>query len=466
MVSTGQFDLNMEEVLESWSPDDAVRELIANSFDESYLTNTKEPEIYKDKNGDWHICDYGRGLRYDHLTQSENKEKLKNPDKVIGKFGVGLKDALATLHRHNIDVIINSTHNTFTVEESPKHGFEEIDTLHVNIEKPIEEKTGTDIILKNINDEYIDSAKDNFLYFSDYKKLESTRYGDIYKIPRNEKSEIYITGLKVAKENNFLFTYDITNTTKKIRDSLNRERSNVGRTAYTSRIKKILKECESKSVCNPLISDLEQFTNGSIHDELSWKPIQVHTVKMLNSQKDAVMVTSNEKDMYGDMINTANNDGYDIVTIPSQIKNNIKDNTDIEGEKIRDMDEYINEYNDSFTYNWVSKSELSENEKIVWRMKTEILKIIDLPSEVKDIKISETIRSEGNMTVQGVWEPKNNRIVIKRSTLNNPEVFIGTLLHEIAHPRSGAPDMTRRFENGLTNMLGKLGNKYLEKNIK
>ena len=33
------------------------------------------------------IC--GRGLKYEHLTQNENQEKLKNPTKVIGKFGVG-----------------------------------------------------------------------------------------------------------------------------------------------------------------------------------------------------------------------------------------------------------------------------------------------------------------------------------------------------------------------------------------
>jgi len=91
-----KFDLNIEKVLEHWSIPHALREILANALDESMLTNTKEPDVFKDNKGNWHIRDYGRGLKYEHLTQNENNEKIKNPHKVIGKFGVGLKDALAT----------------------------------------------------------------------------------------------------------------------------------------------------------------------------------------------------------------------------------------------------------------------------------------------------------------------------------------------------------------------------------
>jgi hypothetical protein len=55
----------------------------------------------------------------------------------------------------------------------------------------------------------------------------------------------------------------------------------------------------------------------------------------------------------------------------------------------------------------------------------------------------------------GLWEPSNHRIIIKRSELRSLEAFAGTLLHEITHARTGYDDVTREFEHGLTEALGK-----------
>ena len=90
-----EFDLNIETMLENWTVAHALREVIANALDEQALTGTGEPQISQDDLGRWHVRDWGRGLRYEHLTQNENQEKLAQPDRVVGKFGVGLKDALA-----------------------------------------------------------------------------------------------------------------------------------------------------------------------------------------------------------------------------------------------------------------------------------------------------------------------------------------------------------------------------------
>lgn len=107
MEKIREFDLNIEKILENWEVYHAIREIIANALDEQILTRTKNIDIYQDDSSWWHIKDYGRGLNYHHLTQNENDEKLNN-DKLIGRFGVGLKDALATLYRHNIKVKIKS----------------------------------------------------------------------------------------------------------------------------------------------------------------------------------------------------------------------------------------------------------------------------------------------------------------------------------------------------------------------
>lgn len=89
------FDLNIEKILEGWETCHAIRELIANALDEQALSGIGDVEITEVLESVWHIRDSGRGLKYEHLTQNESLEKLQNPGRVIGKFGVGLKDALA-----------------------------------------------------------------------------------------------------------------------------------------------------------------------------------------------------------------------------------------------------------------------------------------------------------------------------------------------------------------------------------
>lgn len=74
-----QFDLNIETILEDWETYHAIREVIANAIDEQLLTSTRNIEIYKHNNS-WYIRDFGRGLKYTHLTQNENQEKISNPN--------------------------------------------------------------------------------------------------------------------------------------------------------------------------------------------------------------------------------------------------------------------------------------------------------------------------------------------------------------------------------------------------
>ncbi len=96
---------------------------------------------------------------------------------------------------------------------------------------------GSHFILSNISDLDIKMSKQFFLDFSGYSILESTKYGDIIG-GRENRGNIYINGMLIAHEDNFFFGY-ITVLNAMIRKSLNRERTNVGRTAYTTTIKQI-----------------------------------------------------------------------------------------------------------------------------------------------------------------------------------------------------------------------------------
>src|SRR5713226_2704981 len=105
-MTTRAFDLNIEEVLENWEVEHALREVIANALDEQVISKTADIQIAKDTQDNWRIRDFGRGLRIEHFTLNENHEKLSAASGVIGKFGVGLKDALATFHRRGVGVLI------------------------------------------------------------------------------------------------------------------------------------------------------------------------------------------------------------------------------------------------------------------------------------------------------------------------------------------------------------------------
>ena len=477
------FDLNMEDVLDDWEIYHAIREIIANALDEQVLTETKDIEIIKE-DGVHKIRDFGRGLRYAHFTQNEDQEKLNNPDLVIGKFGVGLKDALATLNRHKINVNVKTKHGNITLEKRAKHGFPDIVVLHAVFSEPTEEIDGTEFVLKGCADADITNAKNLFLKFSGEELLDKTKYGEILKkhppsVPGEFTQEtleggklndflvsnIFINGVKVAKEENFLFSYNITSMTTTMRKALNRERTNVGRSAYAPRIKDILLSSTNSEVARMLANDLGGFEQGTQHDELKWNDVSVHACKILNSKDKVVFVTPQEQSTEKHLIDYAKGDGLEIITIPNVIKEKIQGIEDVEGNMIRDISQYEEEYAESFEFKFIPEAELTDSEKEVFSYKDKILNLVGgKPKIVHDIKISETLRVGSTVCgVAGLWQPSDRQIIIKREMLYNLRLFAGTLLHEIAHAKSGSPDIDQGFEVALTSFLGKIGSDALQK---
>lgn len=457
------FDLNVEKVLGDWEVYHAIREVISNALDESILTKTKDIEISKDKKGHWHVRDFGRGLSYKHLTQKENKEKLEHKD-LIGKFGVGLKDALAVFDRNGIVVLIKSKYGTMSLVKAEKAGFKDLITLHVKIEKPVEENfIGTDFTLQGVTDNDIKNAKSLFLKFSGAKRLETTKYGEV--IEREKKfGNVYINGVKIAEEENFLFSYNITLITNEIKKALNRERTNVGRTAYAGRIKAILKECEDTVVAKALIEDLKHYDSGEIHDELKWIDVQERAVQILNANEKVLFLSTNEMLTESMMVDEAKNGGYKIIGIPQNLRDRLRDLKDILGNPIRDLSEFHREYVESFEFKFVNIKKLSKNEMDVFNFTNDLFELIGgKPKIVKGVKISETMRSTMSTMIDaaGVWEPPY--IIIKRTELRDLKSYAGTLLHEVAHASSGFGDVNRDFELKLSEFLGVIAEEALDR---
>jgi len=459
-----QFDLNIEKILENWETYHAIREIIANALDEQLLTSTKDVEITKQGNS-WLIRDFGRGLKYTNLTQNENQEKLSNP-KVIGKFGIGLKDALATFDRKEIKVLIKSKFGDIVLNKTAKEGFADIITLHANISDPTDPNlVGTEFIIDGVTDDDISKAKNLFLKFTGEQVLESTKAGDVVS-KVGSIGKIYINGVKVAEEENFLFSYNITQLTTAIKKSLNRERTNVGRTAYTDSVKKILLACKSSDVAKILADDLQNINYGTQHDELSWIDVQEHSVKILNQNEKVLFVSSTDIMLHPDMIEEAKASGHQIISIPENLKEKIKGGTDLSGKPIIDISQFTTTYNDSFSFDFVAIENLTPKEREVYNLTNDILNLIDgKPRIVRDIKISTTMRkdffSEGETV--GVWEPNTGSIIILRKMLNSIKDYAGTLIHEAIHAKSGMGDISRNFEHELTVAIGQVCEKALSK---
>jgi hypothetical protein len=455
-MSTNKFDLNIEKILEDWEVHHAIREVIANALDEQLLSKTKDIEIFKDDKNVWHIRDYGRGLKYQHLTQKENEEKQANPY-VIGKFGIGLKDALATFDRKSINVLIRSKYGDITLGKAEKHGFKDIATLHAYISPPSDIRIlGTEFLISNATNDDFSKAKELFLRFSGERIIEETDYGSVLE-RKGDSARIYVNGVRVAEEENFLFSYNITSLNSTIRKALNRERTNVGRTAYSERVKSILTSCQDREVAQSLVNDLRNYQTGELHDELNWIDVQERAVMILNATSKVVFLTPEEMQSATMMVDEARNAGHEIITIPTSLKERIRGKVDIRGSPIRELGQFYKEYNESFDFKFIDPKDLTPTEKTIFNMTDKILSLINgKPKIVKQIIISETMRKElgSFMEAEGLWESGTGRIIIKRSVLKNLERYAGTLLHEMAHARSGALDVSREFELELTSLLG------------
>lgn len=444
------FDLNIEQVLEHWELEHALREIIANALDEQTLTKTKKIEIYE-KDGNWHIRDYGRGLQYIHFTQNENKEKLNSPF-LIGKFGVGLKDALAVFYRKGVNVEIDSKYAHISLIMARKSGFN-VRTLHASFSDPKDTSmVGTDFTIYGISEETVEKAKSMFLYFDQNAVLlEKTKYGEVYQNGTANPSYIYINGVQVATEDNFMFTYNITNINAQIKKAINRERTNVGRSAYSNTIKMILRQCKSDKVLITLVEDLKNIMTGTNHDESGWEDVATYAAKTLNESGEVVFMTpSNRDDLSNQQLEILKNSGKKLIMITDKVYSKIS-------EFVITFKDVYDAYEKNFQYKFIDYSDLTQQEQLVFDTSKILIDFLEKNNYKNNanIKISETIQvdSSGRETL-GLCLHDENTIIIKRSVLVSKEKFLGILAHEFAHYHSHYPDNSRDFENVLTDMLG------------
>jgi hypothetical protein len=459
--AVGDFDLNIERVLEGWDVSHAVRELIANALDEQALTETASVEIARVARGVWTIRDHGRGLRHVHLTQNESPEKREREREVIGRFGVGLKDALAVLDRRKVDVTIGSAHGVITLVHRAKVGFADVTTLHARVALPNDPRMrGTEVRLSGVRDEDVETAKGYFLRFSGESVLEETRYGQILKRPNGRTARIYVKGLVVAEEADFAFSYNVTALTQPMRKALNRERTNVGRSAYADRAKAMLLLAESEAVASMLVDEVQRLADGTSHEEVrTWSDVGLRACQILNARRQIILVTAEQLVNDKEMVDRALEDGRTVITVPATIAQKLGTVRDIAGKPMQSLAQFASDWAESVEYRFVEEGALTKGEREVFRHWRAIATSGGgLPKAFRELKISETMRPsvhEG-FNPAGLWEAATGRVIIHRGQLARLSDFAGTLLHELTHARTGFTDVSRDFELALTDLVGRL----------
>jgi hypothetical protein len=295
-------------------------------------------------------------------------------------------------------------------------------------------------------------------WYSGEQLLESTEHGDVLARPaRKSPARVYVKGLRVAEEPNFLFSYNVTRLSAALRRALNRERSNVGRGAYTDRVKAILIACRSTSVAAPLAEDLNGYSAGKLHDELAWRDVALHACRVLQTHEKVIFATAWQLADDTAQLQYAREDGYRIVVVPDDIARSLGDLTDLDGRPLVDLDKYRDEWNESFAFDFVGPGAMTPGEREVYGRIPDLCVLVgvSLAERRVSVEVSETMRL--NVTgdpVLGLWEAAEHRIVIRRDQLSSLATFAATFLHEVGHMASGTADGTIPFEYELSRLLG------------
>lgn len=458
------FDLNIGKILEHWECRFAVRELIANAIDETVLSKASIPFsiVYDETTKTCTIRDFGRGINYEHLIQNESKEKAENMN-VIGKFGFGLKDAIATFYRSNIEIEIKSRYGLMTVVKQAKHDFENIETLHIKVDPidPVNHIVGTEIKLREISKEEVEKAKELFLIYSNDATniLLTSIYGQIIK-KTGTNATIYINGIKVAEESQYKYSYNVTSLTTSMRKALNRERNNVGRSVYGERIAKIL--CQITDKDQTMISDIFlDLSKNPKPDDLNYKDVQIHIIKLSNSDK-VLFVTSKDLIMNKSDVDLALNDGIKEVIVSEDIMKTIFNMKDTKGEYIKTIQQF-NKTKLCQKYTIVPLTDLKDKELKILNTHVELKNLIyptDKYSRKYILEIASDLFSKAGCL--GLCTDEKNQILIDRTMLTSLDNFSGVFLHELTHFYTGFKDIDRNFEFELTKHLGTLASKVIK----
>lgn len=288
MKQIGKIDLNIGQAyLSEWTIGMAIRELIANAIDE---TDDEDIEINKLQDGEWEIVNKGKEIKPDNFVMNEGEKSIKQGK--IGKFGIGLKDAIAVLTINGINVTIDTSEYKYLVEYQKKNNLIKSKTLFIKIYDNNGVEKETRVMLNKCKDIFIREAKSYFInYREKYTIIEHTEYGDVlYEEDSNENGTIYFNGIKIAYEGTFLYSYNIKIEDDNLKKGISRERCNLSSEVYRESLKRIIKCIKNEKILFKYYERMLKARSGSLKGELKYTVSQERVIQyILKNKIDAVI---------------------------------------------------------------------------------------------------------------------------------------------------------------------------------
>lgn len=283
------------------------------------------------------------------------------------------------------------------------------------------------LIFRNLPQNYNDKVKFFFKDLSNEKTLEETDFGEV--LLKEDISKIYVSGFLVATEPNFLFSYNIKTPSKTIIEKLEHFDIPFKRTAYVNKIKKILLYCENAEVAIYLADDLKKLINGESHDEINWKDVQIHAIKLLNGLNKVLFFTEKEEEQYSKIIEFAKSKGYKLILVSEALRKYLDNERDIFGNRINTTLKFYNEYSKSFQFDFVDLKNLENEELKNLELIQKFLNLLEL--NLKILVSNNMLQSLDNREETFACNIEN-QIIFKRNIIKDLNLLLNQFLINVS----------------------------------
>jgi len=283
------------------------------------------------------------------------------------------------------------------------------------------------LIFRNLPQNYNDKVKFFFKDLSNEKTLEETDFGEV--LLKEDISKIYVSGFLVATEPNFLFSYNIKTPSKTIIEKLEHFDIPFKRTAYVNKIKKILLYCENAEVAIYLADDLKKLINGESHDEINWKDVQIHAIKLLNGLNKVLFFTEKEEEQYSKIIEFAKSKGYKLILVSEALRKYLDNERDIFGNRINTTLRFYNEYSKSFQFDFVDLKNLENEELKNLELIQKFLNLLEL--NLKILVSNNMLQSLDNREETFACNIEN-QIIFKRNIIKDLNLLLNQFLINVS----------------------------------